>query len=133
HWVAREDAARERLLNPFIDRLDEIRRNRASDDLVLEDVAGTRLAWIEMDLRVGVLAAPTALSHITTFAVGPARERLLVGHLRTADARLNVELAFETVDDDLKVQLAHAGNDDLARRRVGFHAHRRIFRHERGD
>src|SRR3977135_2310477 len=86
-----------------------------------------------MELRAGVLAAPTALPRKATVAVGLARHRLLVRNLRTTDARLNVEFAFETIDDDLEVQFAHAGNDDLSCRLVGVHAHRRILSQERAD
>jgi hypothetical protein len=82
---------------------------------------------------VGVLGVPAALPRIASFAVRRTRQRLFVGNLWTTDARLNAELACETAEDDLKVQLAHAGDDDLPRRRVGLRAHRRIFGHERSD
>ena len=51
-------------------------------------------------------------------------DRLAVGDLRLADVRLDVEFALHAVDDDLKVQLAHAGDDRLARLLVGTHAER---------
>ena len=41
---AREDAAGERFLDAFVDRLDELLRDRSAGDLVLEDVAAARLA-----------------------------------------------------------------------------------------
>ena len=52
-------------------------------------------------------------------AFGRRGERFLVGDLRLADARLDAELALQAVDDDLEVQLAHAGDDDLAGLLVG--------------
>ncbi len=83
-----------------------------------------------MNLRVPVLASAAGLFRVLHLAVGGAGERLLVGHLRTADARLDVELALQPVDDDLQVQLAHASDDDLARLLVGLHAERRILGHQ---
>ena len=41
-------------------------------------------------------------------------DRLAVGHLRLADVGLDLELAAHAVDQDLQVQLAHAGDDRLA-------------------
>ena len=83
---------------------------------VLEDVTGARLAGIEMDLDVAVLAAAAGLLGVLHLAVGRAGQGFLVGDLRTADAGLDVELALQAVDDDLEVQLAHAGDDDFAGR-----------------
>ena len=61
-------------------------------------------------------------SDSTGFLIG-----LAVRHLRLADVGFDAELALHAVDDDLQVQLAHAGNDGLARLFVGVHAERRVF------
>ncbi|MNT88751.1 hypothetical protein D3C72_2293630 [compost metagenome] len=45
-----------------------------------------------------------------------------VGHLRFADIGLDVEFALHAFDEDLQVQLAHAGDDGLAGLVVGAHA-----------
>src|SRR6266542_117527 len=130
HWVAGEHAARERFLDAFVDRLDEFPRDRAARDLVLEDVAGSRLPRIQVDLRVAVLTAPARLLRVLHLAVGRARDRFLVGDLRTAGARVDVELTAQAVDDDFEMQLAHAGDDDFAGGLVGLHTERRVFGHE---
>ena len=46
-------------------------------------------------------------------------DRLAVGDLRAADVRVDVELAHQAVDDDLEVQLAHAGDERLPGLLVG--------------
>jgi hypothetical protein len=56
-----------------------------------------------------------------------AFDALAVGHLRRADVGFDAELALHAIDDDFEVQLAHAGDDGLARLFVGAHAERRIF------
>ena len=60
-------------------------------------------------------------------------ERLAVGDLRLADRCLDAELALHAVDDDLEVQLAHAGDDRLAGLLVGAHAERRVFLREAAE
>ena len=83
-----------------------------------------------MNLRVAVLTAAAGLTDESTLALGRGGERFLVGDLRLADARLDAELALEAIDDDLEMQLAHAGDDHLAGLLVGADAERRIFRHQ---
>ncbi len=83
-----------------------------------------------MDLHVAVLAAAARLLRVLHFAVGRAGQRFLVSDLRLADRGLDAELALQPVDDDFEVQLAHAGDDDLAGLLVGLHVERRIFRHQ---
>ena len=54
-------------------------------------------------------------------------DRLAVGDLGLADVGLDLELALHAVDDDLEVQLAHAGDDGLAGLVVGLDAERRVL------
>ena len=54
-------------------------------------------------------------------------DALAVGHLRPADVGVHFELAQQAVDDDLQMELAHAGDDGLARLLVGAHAEGRVF------
>src|SRR6201989_1267721 len=50
------------------------------------------------------------------------------GPLWLSDVGFHAEFALHAVDDDFQVELAHAGNDGLARFLVGAQAERRIFR-----
>ena len=68
---------------------------------------------------MAVLAAAAGLADEPAFACRRLRDGLAVGDLRVADIRLDVELAHHAVDDDLEVQLAHAGDDRLAGLLVG--------------
>ena len=56
-----------------------------------------------------------------------AADRLAVGDLRLADVGLDVELALHAVDEDVEVQLAHAGDDGLPGLVVGVHLEGRVF------
>ena len=101
----------------------------AADDLVVEDelALGGRP---HVDLGVAVLAAAAGLADVAPLAVGLLRDRLPVGDLRLADVGADVELAHQAVDDDLEVQLAHAGDDRLAGVLVGVDAEGRILLHQ---
>ena len=55
------------------------------------------------------------------------RDRLLVGDLGPADVGIDAELAQHAVDDDLEVQLAHAGDNRLAGLLVVADAEGRVF------
>ena len=52
---------------------------------------------------------------------------LAVGDLRLADVGVDRELALEAVDDDVEVQLAHAGDDGLAGLVVVLHDERGVL------
>ena len=76
---------------------------------------------IELDPRflkpddVGELALATGLLDVALdVALDGLADGLAVGHLRLADVGLHAELALHAVDDDFKVQLAHARDDGLA-------------------
>src|SRR3954447_15326662 len=106
--VAGEHARVHRFRDARVHRGDVLARDLAADDLVAELVALARLLRAEVDHDVRVLARAAGLAHelLANVLYVPARG-LAVGDLRTADVRLDVELALETVDDDLQVQLAH--------------------------
>src|SRR5213078_2455483 len=74
----------------------------------------------EVDDHVRVLSRAAGLAHeLLADVLDVPSRRLAVRDLRTADVRVDVELALEAVDDDLEVQLAHAGDDRLAGLLVG--------------
>ena len=54
-------------------------------------------------------------------------DRLAVGDLWTADVGVDRELAHQAVDDDLEVELAHAGDEGLAGLLVRADAERRVL------
>ena len=58
---------------------------------------------------------------------------LAVGDLGLTDVGVNLELAEQTVDDDLEVQLTHAGDDGLAGLVVGVHLEGRVLLGELGE
>ena len=91
----------------------------AAPDLVdeVKPLAGRRL---DVDVDDPVLARATGLADEPPLdLVGGAADRLPVGNLRSADVRLDLELAQHPVDQHLEVQLAHTGDLRLAGLLVG--------------
>ena len=117
--VAAENALGERLFGALPDRGDELLGHHAADDAVLEHETGAALQRRDLQPDVAVLPAPAALADEAPLAPGGGAQRLAVGDLRAADARLDAEFALEPVDDDLEVQLAHAGDERLPALLVG--------------
>src|SRR5215213_8404157 len=116
--VAGEEAALHRVADALLDGLDELARDGAARDLVLEDEALARRGR-DLQLGVAVLAPAARLALVALDALGRLRDGLAVGDLRLADVGLDAELALHAVDDNFEVQLAHAGDDGLAGLLVG--------------
>src|SRR5215211_7371805 len=127
HGVARDDARIQRILDAPVHARDVLPRDDAADNLVVELVA-TLVVVLGVDDRVAVLAPATGLPHEPALdALDALADGLAVSDLRTADVRVNPELAQEPVDDDLEVQLAHAGYDGLPCLLVAAHGERRVL------
>ena len=112
---------------PFLDRRDVFLRHRAADDLVLEHDAAVPLQRLEGDLHLGVLAGAAGLLLVRVgLGVRPG-DRLAIRHLRCADVRIDAVFAAQPIDDDLQMQLAHAGQDGLAGLLVGAQPQAGVF------
>ena len=110
HFVAGENAALHRFLNALVDRLDVLLGNRAALDVVDELVIPCPARSGSMRiLSVTVVARTTGLADVLAFGLGGRANRLAVRHLRLTDVGFDLVLAHHAIDDDLKVQLAHAG------------------------
>src|SRR5690606_27088926 len=93
---------------------------------VLGTVLGGQRRQLDDDVAVLALAAGLLGVLVVRLDVAGA-DRLAVGNLRLADVGLDVELALHAVNDDVQVQLAHAGDDGLAGFLVGTDAEGRVF------
>ena len=63
---------------------------------------------------MSVLTFTAGLSCVLVVNVRCGADRLAVGYLRTADICLYLKFTKQTVNDNLKVQLTHTGNNGLA-------------------
>src|SRR5690606_25034055 len=84
------------------------------DDLVDDLDALALFVGLDADDDVAVLAFATGLADKLALALGAAVNGLAIGDLRLADGGLDLEFALHAINDDLKMKLAHAGQDSLA-------------------
>ena len=95
--------------------LDVLARDRAALDVVDELVdAVLGLAHLEAHVRHGELTATTGLADVARLDLAGLGEHLLVGDLGAAGGHLAVVLLDDAADHHLEVQLAHAGDDEVA-------------------
>src|SRR4029077_16089616 len=102
-------------------------RNGATLDGVDEFETGTRLLRLDGDPKIAVLGAAAGLTDKPALLFDFLANGFLVCNLRSADISANVELAKKAVNDDLKMQLTHAGNNRLAGFFIGADFEGRIF------
>src|SRR5690554_2927785 len=127
HWEACEHAILELLLDTLIDSRDVFLRNHTAHDLVNELVTFARLLRLHLDPDVTVLTTTTGLTYELAFLLNTGTNGFAVSNLRLTYVRFYLELALETVNDDVEVQLAHTGNNGLTRLFVRMNTERRVF------
>ena len=73
------------------------------------------------------LTTTTRLLLVNFTQVNSLRDSFLIVNLRLTLVTFNLELAFQTVDDDIQVKLTHTGDNRLACLFVSLHCERRVF------
>src|SRR6185503_2570835 len=122
-----EYSAAHGLPDALLDRWDELLRDDAADDVVIEDEARAARTGLDLDLYVTVLAVTAGLANIAAFRFRLFVDGFAVCDLGLPDVGLYFEFPLEAVDDDLEVKLAHSSDDRLPGLFVRERAKRRIF------
>src|SRR5437899_3426118 len=87
-------------------------RNGAAFDGIDEFKTFAGRLWFYLQHHVAILAATTGLLDKFAFArFAGIADGFAEGHLRLADGGVDAEFAPHTLDQNLQVQLAHAGDD----------------------
>ncbi len=80
---------------------------------------------------MAILPFAAGLAHKFAFHVRHfLAQGFAVSDLRTANVGLDAKLALHPVDNDLQMQLTHAGDNRLAGLFIGMQTERRIFRRQ---
>ena len=126
--VPRQDTRGHGLLDALVHRRDVLGGDGAALDLVDELVASTGAERLEVEDDVGELALAAGLLDVAEdHLLDGLADGLAVGDLGLADVGVDPELAGEPVDEDLEMQLAHAGDDRLPGLGVGIDLEGRVF------
>ena len=99
----------------------------AALDVVDELVALARLVGLDAQLAMPVVARAAGLANVLALGLGLLADGLAEGNLGLAHIGFDLVLALHAVDQNLKMQLAHAADDGLARIFVGPHLEGGIF------
>ena len=116
HWESAEDTGLACFLDTFSDSRDVFLRNGTAHNggSELEGFFRVCFHWREVNLTVTVLSTSAGLLRILAVNVNSLCKCLLVSNLRRAYVCLNVELTQQTVNNNVQVKLAHAGDNGLA-------------------
>ena len=117
--IARQNTCFHRALNTSVDGRDILLGDGAAHNGVDELVTLAGLVGLHVNLDVAVLAFTAGLTGVLGLLIHSLADGLLVGNLGSADVGLDLELPQQTVNNDLQVQLAHAGDDGLTGFLVG--------------
>ena len=108
HWITGEVAARHRFSNPLLHRRDIIPRDRAADDLVDEFKPAAMGQRFDFDPSIAKLAMSAGLFFLPSLGAGAAANGFFIGHLGRFEHHLGAIFAFQFLDDDFNMLLAHA-------------------------
>src|SRR5690606_12107166 len=114
-----QDALLHRVADPLLDAGDVLARDDAADDVVLEDEALAPREGLDLDGDDAVLTAAAGLLDVATEPGGLALDGLEVAQPQRHLLDLDPELPLQPGQGRLDVEGAVAGEDQLARVRVG--------------
>src|SRR3989338_3782911 len=127
HWVSAKNTPIHRLTDTFFNGGNELLWDNASPDLIKKFKALPALLGFNTKLHVPVLSAATRLLDVFSFCLGGFFDGFLICDLRPSDVRLNRKFPLHTVNNDLKVQFTHAGNNGIARFNVALNTKGWVF------
>ena len=110
-----------------LDRVDEFLRNNAANDSIFEFEAFARFHRFKTQPAVTVLAVAAGLTDELTFGFNGFTDGFTVSNLRFAYGAVYVKFTSHTIDNDVEVEFAHAGDDGLVGFRIGVYFEGRIF------
>mmetsp|Transcript_28730 Transcript_28730/g.77352 ORF Transcript_28730/g.77352 Transcript_28730/m.77352 type:complete len:596 (-) Transcript_28730:17-1804(-) len=128
HREAGDRAGREHRLDALLHARDVLLRHNAALDLLRKlEVGLGGVLRLEDHLNTRELARTTRLLLVGVVDLGLLGDGLTVGDLRRALVALDVELTAHAVHNDLKVELAHALDNGLARLLIARETERRVL------
>ena len=130
HRETTQNTILHRTLETFLYGRNEFFRNITASHLVLELQAAFFVVLIYRTYvydNIGKLTTTSGLFLVHLTQVDCLRNSLLVIHLRFTLVAFYLKLTFQTVDNNIQMQLTHTGNYRLASLLVSLHSECRIF------
>src|ERR1700687_135482 len=127
HWEAGQIAFNQRAAHALFNRGDELARNHAADDVVLELEAATTLERLDLEPAIAVLAAAPRLALVLALSLGAALDGFFVRHLGRLKFNVYIKFSLELLDRNFDMHLAGAGQDNLVGLRVAMGLQRLVL------
>nr|P35649.1 RecName: Full=Uncharacterized 66.3 kDa protein in hag2 5'region [Eikenella corrodens]CAA78253.1 hypothetical 66.3 KD protein in HAG2 5'region [Eikenella corrodens] len=128
HRITGYDTILQSVADTFMHRRDEFARNHTTFNFIDKFIAcTTRLHRFHFDHNVTILTFTARLFNVFSFGFHFFVDGFAVGHLRYTHISVHTELTLHAVHDNFQVQLAHTGNNGLARFFISAHTERRVF------
>ena len=125
--VAGQVAAQPRVLDALLDGGNELPRNRAAEDVVLEHEVCAARQRLHPDLAVAELAVAAGLLLVAAVRLDRRGDRLAIRDPGRLEVHLDAEAPFQLRDGDLDVQLSLPGEQQLLRLRIAHVADGRVL------
>src|SRR5487761_1928105 len=108
-WESECTAKCERLFNTAFDCRNELSRNRSADDAIFEYKSRAALERLDAKVNDTELAVSAALLLIPALGLGGLADRLAEGQFDRFAINFNGELASESLQYDLQMEVTHTG------------------------
>ena len=125
--IARNDTVLHSFFNTCFNRSNVFFRYSTADDFTFEDKARTWFKRLQSNDRMTVLTATAGLTDKFALCLDSFADGLFVRNLRFTNLSLYLEFTFQTVNDNIQVQLAHAGDNGLSGFMIGISTESRIL------
>src|SRR5579885_1906209 len=116
--VAGEITLDQRVAHALLHRRDELARNRAADDFILEFKAAAAHQRLDAQPAITILAAAAGLALVLALGFGAALDGFLVGDFGRLKFNFYIKYPLELLDRNLDMHLARAGKNDVMGLRV---------------
>ncbi|VVT18912.1 transposase [Roseovarius sp. EC-SD190] len=133
HRKASERAAVHHRTDTLFDTRDIFLGHGTANDLAFKAEAFARFCRRDDQLDLGELTRTTRLFLVGVGMLDHMADGLTVSHLRRTDIGLNLELATQTVNQNVEMQFAHALHDRLTGFNIGLDAERGVFCRQTGQ
>ena len=131
--ITGQHAGFHRRAQTFFDTGNVFLRNITADNGIFKFKSVITFNRFKFDFNLSKLTGTTGLFLVGVFDIGRFGNRFAVSNLRLAHIAFDLKLAFQTVDNNLQMEFAHAFDDCLTGIRVGRNFERRIFHRQSGQ
>src|SRR5699024_2814782 len=116
-----------RFANSLLNRWDVFARDNPTNNFVFKFETCAFFVWFKPDMNMTILSAATRLPDKLTFNFGALTEGFAISYLRITDVCFHFKFGFQAVNDNVKMEFSHSGDNCLTSLNIRLRLKRRIF------